>query len=152
MSASDPETEADETRTALLASQLRQSVSGFVRAVRHQTGTARTAQSDTLDLLDRLGRANVAALAKQRNVTHQTMRLAVAQLEAAGLVQLDPDPADGRSRLVTISRSGREALAGEKSARMAWIEHAIRTRLSPDEQDVLRAAIPLLDRLAAPLD
>jgi DNA-binding MarR family transcriptional regulator len=133
---------------ALLARDLRRSIGDFVRAVRQDTGTGWSAQSETLDLLDRFGRMNVADLASRRGVTHQTMRLVVAQLEEAGAVRQDADPADGRSRLVSIVGAGLAALVCERRAREARIEEAIRARLSPVEQDLLRAAVPLLARLA----
>lgn len=134
----------------LLARDLRRSVSGFVRAIRQDTGTVRSAQSETLDLLDRLGPMNVASLAEKRGVTHQTMRLVVAQLDANGLVQQVADPADRRSRLVSVARAGRNALAREQELRESRIEDAIVNLLSLHEQDVVRAAIPILDRLAGP--
>ncbi|MBB3356969.1 MULTISPECIES: MarR family winged helix-turn-helix transcriptional regulator [unclassified Novosphingobium] len=137
----------DEAR---LAQDLRRSVSAFVRVVRLETGTVRSAQSETLDLLQRLGAMNVAALAEKRGVTHQTMRLVVAGLNAEGLVQQDPDPADRRSRLVTISSDGDAALAQERQARESWIERAIHTRLSRDERNLLQATIPILNRLVQP--
>lgn len=136
----------------LLARDLRQSIGSFVRAIRQATGTTRSAQSETLDLFHRLGPMNVATVAEKRGVTHQTMRLVVAQLDAAGLVQQDADPADRRSRLVSISPAGRDTLAREQDARTSRIEDAIRTRLSPGEQDLLRAAISILNRLAMPMD
>jgi DNA-binding MarR family transcriptional regulator len=139
-------TEAEARR---MADDLRRSVGGFVRAIRQDTGTTRSAQSETLDVLDRLGPMNVAALAETRGVTHQTMRLVVAQLETSGLVRQEADPSDRRSRLVSISSAGRDALARERIARTSRIADAIRNQLSPDERDLLRAATVILDRLAA---
>lgn len=140
-------TEAEAHR---LAEDLRRSVGGFVRAIRHETGTTKSAQSEALDLLDRRGPMNVAALAQTRGVAHQSMRLVVAQLEASGLVRQDADPSDRRSRLISISPSGRETLAQERGLRTSRIADAIRSTLSPDERDLLRAATAILDRLAAP--
>jgi DNA-binding MarR family transcriptional regulator len=140
--------EAEGEDAARLARDLRRSVGTFVRAVRHDSGTQRSAQSETLDLLHRDGPMNVAFLASRRGVTHQTMRLVVAQLEAGGLVRQDPDPSDRRSRLATLTPAGSKALDGERAARTAHIETAIRQLLTQQEQDVLRTAIPLLDRLA----
>lgn len=140
--------EEDEDAIAKLAQDLRQSVGTFVRAVRHDSGTQRSAQSETLDLLHRDGPMNVASLANRRGVTHQTMRLVVAQLEAGGMVRQEPDPADRRSRLATLTPAGSEALVCEREARTARIETAIRHLLSQQEQDVLRLAVPLLDRLS----
>jgi DNA-binding MarR family transcriptional regulator len=135
---------------SLLARDLRHSIGAFVRAIRQDTGTTRSAQSEALDLLDRFGSMNVATLAERRGVTHQTMRLVVAQLDAAALVRQDADPADRRSRLVSISPAGLDALASEQDKRASRIEDAIRNQLSPTEQSLLRAAIPLIDRLALP--
>jgi hypothetical protein len=100
------ESSDDATR---LAEALRQSVSAFVRAVRQRTGTEKSAQSETLDLLESFGPMNVAALAGRRGVTHQTMRLVVAGLEADGLVQQLANTADRRSRLVSITSEGQFA-------------------------------------------
>ncbi len=143
---------AGDDAIEVLAEELRQSVSTFVRAVRHSTGTQRSAQSETLDLLDRGGAMNVAALASRRGVTHQTMRLVVAQLEVSGVVRQDADPADGRSRLVTLTSAGRDALERERHARVTNIAEAIRIRLTAQEQDHLRSTILLLDRLARVLN
>ncbi|WP_267432951.1 MarR family transcriptional regulator [Sphingomonas sp. GM_Shp_1] len=133
---------------AELAEDLRQSISAFVRVVRQRTGTVKSAQSETLDLLDSLGSMNVAALADRRGVTHQTMRLVVAGLEAEGSVRQLADPADRRSRLVSITSEGRLALFQGRSKRTVHIEEAIRRLLSLDEREHLKAAIPILNRLS----
>ena len=135
---------------AVLAHDLRRSISDFVRAIRRDTGTERSAQSETLDILHLSGTMNVAALAEKRGVTHQTMRVVVAQLEANGLVRLNANPSDQRSRSVSITDAGLETLAQGQRARASLIEEAIRTRLSVDEQALLGAAIPILARLTEP--
>ncbi|WP_198665807.1 MULTISPECIES: MarR family winged helix-turn-helix transcriptional regulator [unclassified Sphingomonas] len=142
--------EADEASddVAELAEGLRQSVSAFVRAVGNRTGTVKSAQSETLDLLENLGSMNVAALADRRGVTHQTMRLIVAGLEAQGSVRQLADPADRRSKLVSITSEGRLALFQARANRAVHIADAIRGLLSPEERKQLKAAIPILDRLS----
>lgn len=134
---------------AALAEDLRRAVGTFVRAIRKGADTGRSAQDETLDLLARGGAMNVAALSQARNVTHQTMRLVAAQLEAASLVRSDPDPDDRRSRLLTISDAGRAELGRGRRARAARIEELIRTTLSEGERDRLRAGIALIERLSA---
>lgn len=139
------ESSDDATR---LAEALRQSVSAFVRAVRQRTGTEKSAQSETLDLLESFGPMNVAALAGRRGVTHQTMRLVVAGLEADGLVQQLANTADRRSRLVSITSEGQFALSQARAKRTVHIADAIRSSLSPEECIRLKAAIPILNRLS----
>lgn len=141
----------EEESASQLARDLRQSVGAFVRAIRQHTDTVKSAQTEALELLLRLGPMNVATLAEKRGVTHQTMRVVVGHLTATGLAQQTADPVDRRARVVTISPTGRDTLAYEQRARASQIELAINLRLSADEQKQLRVAIPLLDRLANPL-
>lgn len=133
---------------AELAEDLRRSVSTFVRVVRQRTGTPRSAQSETLDLLESHGSKNVATLADRRGVTHQTMRLVVAGLEADGLVRQLADPTDRRSRLVSITSDGLLALSHARANRAAHIADAIHSLLSPEERKQLKNAIPILNRLS----
>jgi hypothetical protein len=78
------------------------------------------------------------------------MRLVVAGLNVDGVVQQDADPTDRRSRLITISTAGTAALAGERHGRAS--DRAGRLGpAAPSERDLLRAAIPILNRLADPL-
>lgn len=133
---------------AALAEDLRRAIGTFVRAVRKGADVGRSAQDETLGLLAREGAKNVAALSQARNVKHQTMRLVAAQLEAASLVRSDPDPHDGRSRLLTISEAGRAHLERGQQARAARIADLIRTTLSEGDRDTLRAGIALIERLS----
>ncbi|MGL6042599.1 MAG: MarR family winged helix-turn-helix transcriptional regulator [Sandaracinobacteroides sp.] len=45
-------------------------------------------------------------LARAFQVTKQTMTSTLARLEAAGLVAIRPDPADGRGKLVSLTAAG----------------------------------------------
>jgi DNA-binding MarR family transcriptional regulator len=133
-----------------LAEDLRSAVSALVRAVRYDTATPRSAGSDTLELLESAGPANIAALAQIRNVKHQSMRLVTAQLEEEGLVERMPDPEDGRSVLFAVTARGRDRLRAARAVRTAHIADIIAARLTPDECAELRAAVRLIERLADP--
>lgn len=135
-----------------LANDLRRSIADFVRAVRQNTRTIRSAQSETLDILDRHGPMSVAALAEKRGVTHQTMRLVVSQMQVAGFVRQAANPVDRRSRLVSISATGRTDLEREKGARTSRIAKMIFMKLTSREQEQLQAAILIQDRLTTSLD
>jgi DNA-binding MarR family transcriptional regulator len=130
-----------------LAELLRATLGRFVRGVKTQADTPTTAQSDTLSLLDRAGPLSVAELADRRNVRHQSMRLVAAQLESQGLVGKMPNPADGRSQLLTITESGRAELSRARRARTAQIAGLIEERLSAEDRRTLEAAIGIIERL-----
>ena len=72
----------------------------------------------------------------------------VASLAAEGLVHREPDPSDGRQTLVSLTEKGREALAQSREIKQTWLESVIAERLTPEEQQVLVAAVELLLRLA----
>jgi DNA-binding MarR family transcriptional regulator len=134
--------------TRSLAERLRITVGRFVRSVRQEAETPTTSQSETLQLLEVSGPMSVAELASQRHVRHQSMRLVTAQLEAEGLVEKLPNPADGRSRLLSVTVKGRETLAAARSARTSRIAALIGDRLTEEERRTLEAAITIIDRLS----
>lgn len=133
-----------------LAEDLRSAVSAFVRTVRYDTDSPRSAGSDTLELLDRAGPANIASLAQVRNVKHQSMRLVTAQLEEEGLIERTPDPQDRRSVLFAVTAQGRDRLRALRATRAAHIADLIAARLTSAECAELRAAVRLIERLADP--
>ena len=131
-----------------LAERLRQTLGSFVRAIRLQADTPTTSQSETLALLDSNGPSSVAELASFRNVKHQSMRLVVSQLEGNGLVGRLPNPADGRSQLLSLTAKGRDQLSQSREARTSKIASLIEERLSVQERETLQAAIAIIERLS----
>ena len=130
-----------------IAENLRQAIGGFVRAIQKDAGTPRTAQPETLAILDRDGAMSVAALAQLRQVKHQSMRLVVALLEADGLVCRSADEADRRSQRVTITEAGRRVLSQARMARATSIAKVIQEQFSVRDRDTLGASISLLQRM-----
>ena len=72
-------------------------------------------------------------------------------LEAANLVERQPDPADRRSRRVVSTAHGREVLA-ERDARLARAEQHLLASLTPDEQAAFRTLLASLAAHANDLD
>ncbi len=50
-----------------------------------------------------------ARLARAFQVTKQTMTSTLSRMEAAGFIEIRPDPADGRAKLVSLTPSGQAA-------------------------------------------
>ena len=93
------------------------------------------------------GPATTASLARSEAMRSQSMGAVVAALEAAGLVAGAPDPDDGRQTLLSLTDRCRDWIAQGRAARQDWLSRTIEARLSPEEQDLLAAAMPLLQRL-----
>ncbi len=63
-----------------------------------------------------------------------------------GMVSREADPADRRQVVVVLSDEGRTLLDAERRRRDAWLARRLR-ELSPEDRDVLRRAVPLLEGL-----
>jgi DNA-binding MarR family transcriptional regulator len=90
-----------------------------------------------------------ATLAAREHVKPQSMNEWVRVLEARELVERAPDPDDARRVLFTATPAGRRTLAEISDSRHAWLADAIEESLSPAEQQVLAAAVDLMERIAA---
>ncbi len=97
--------------------------------------------------LENEGSQTVTALARAAGVRSQSMGATVAVLEAAGLVAGEPDPADGRQTILSLTDACREWVQANRAAREDWLFHAIQTTLTPAEQAELAAGVELLKRL-----
>jgi len=104
-------------------------------------------QLSVLGALERHGPLPVGELADHERVRPPSMTRTVSALESAGLVLREPHGADGRITLVQITESGTAYTAAERKRRDAWLNQRLR-ELTPDERARLRAALPVLDKLA----
>ena len=86
-----------------------------------------------------------AAMAQRLGIDRTVMTYLLDDLEAAKLVERQPDPADRRSRRVVATAHGREALA-DLDARFARAEQHLLACLGPEDQAAFRK---LLGALAA---
>ncbi len=132
----------------MVAAELRNAVGRFVRAIRGQSGTSTTAQSEVLAWLELHDQASVAVLAEARGVKHQSMRLVVSRLTDLAFVEVKPDPVDRRCQLVSLTSKGRENVEADRTARSASLAKMLTTRLSADELVLITKAIKLLERLS----
>ena len=131
---------------ALLAGELRVVLGQLMRRLRAEHGFS-LSQGSVLGRLDRQGPRSVSDLAAAERVRPQSMAQTVGDLEADNLVARTPDPHDGRRALVALTRAGRSVLEAERRKREGWLAQAMSERLSPDEQQVIARAVPLLARL-----
>ena len=132
-----------------MAQELRGFARKLKRRLREQAdaGDLTPSQSAVIVRLEKDGPATTSGLARAEGMRPQSMGTIIAALEDAGLTIGSPDPADGRQTLLSLTDRCREWLVEGRAARQDWLSRAIAVRLSPQEQDQLAAAIPLLHRL-----
>jgi DNA-binding MarR family transcriptional regulator len=133
-----------------VAAALRVSIGLFLRRLRQvqPAGELSLPEMSALARLDRSGPATSSALAKLEQISPQSMGATLAALEARGLVARQPDPDDGRRAVLTLTGAGQQVLRDKRSARVAQLAAALSSAFSPAEVIQLKAAAPLLERLA----
>jgi len=104
-------------------------------------------QRSVLLRLERQEAATVTELALAEGVRSQSMGATVAALIESGYIRAEPDPADGRRTLLSLSSQARKVFKQVRTAREDWLQGAISSRYSASEQKQLRAAVQLLQRL-----
>lgn len=133
-----------------LASELRVSVMRLRRRLATEVDPANDLSLPmmaVLGLLVRRGEMTVGELAAAERIQPPTMTRKVNHLEELGLLARRPHETDGRQVVVTVTDAGREVVLADRRRRDEWLARRLRD-LTPDEVEVLRAAAPLLARLA----
>ena len=133
-----------------VAGALRVSIGVLVRRLRQvQTkGDLSLPETSALARLDRGGPATPGALAKQEQISPQSMGATLGTLEARGLIQRHPDPGDGRRAVMSLTETGLKVLRARRSERTERMAQALAAHFTGPELRQLMAAAPLLERLA----
>jgi DNA-binding MarR family transcriptional regulator len=133
-----------------LAAALRVSIGLLLRRLRQvrPDDELTLPESSALARLDRTGPATPGALAKVEQISPQSMGATLAALEARGLVERHPDPADGRRVVLSVTGAGLELLRNKRGARTEQLAQALSAGFTAAELGQLAAAAPLLERLA----
>jgi DNA-binding MarR family transcriptional regulator len=137
------------TKTTELASLMRVSVMRLARRLRAERpdfGLSLT-QIATLATVERHGPLTPRDIAGHEKVQPPSMTRILASLEERGLITRTPHPSDRRQHLVAITPAAKDLLREDRRRREAWLSVQL-AGLTLEEREILRAAAPILDRIA----
>ena len=134
--------------SAPIAHEVRETLGRVIRRLRAEGGQPPVGQMAVLGRLDREGPASTSDLAAAERMRPQSMAQTVRDLESAGLVSRRPDPDDGRRALVELTPAGLERLHSTRARREGWLAELFEREFTAAERETLRAALPLLRRIA----
>ncbi len=138
----------------------KQTISSVAQAVRFSvmrlSRTLRTEHSDpsisltersVLAALGRTGAMTPSALAERERMKAPSMTHVLAELETRGLIRRIPWESDRRCVDITLTDAGMAIVHEDQRQRTEWLAARIR-KLSHEEQEILRIAAPILDKLS----
>jgi DNA-binding MarR family transcriptional regulator len=131
------------------ASSIRRTVFRLVRQMRLERSDEALSlfKLSILGILYRKDGVTATELAIRERVRPQSLTRVLASLEKKGFVSRQPDGADGRRLLITLTPEGKKALAADIRKKEAWLAKEMERVLSPDERGLLLQASRLLNRL-----
>lgn len=133
-----------------LASELRLAVMRLRRRLAHERDPHNELSLGAMAVLGALyrnGELSVGTLAAHEHVQPPSMTRTVTCLVDEGYAERAPHPTDGRQVVVRLTDAGRAIVLADRERRDAWLSQRL-DDLAPDEREVLRAAAPILERLA----
>jgi DNA-binding MarR family transcriptional regulator len=133
-----------------VAQALRVSIGLLVRRIRQLQieGNLTLPETAALKRLDACGPTTATDLARQEQISSQSMGATLSTLEERRLIQRLPDPHDGRRSIVAITSLGAKALRENRSERTRLLADALAKNFTREELRLLGAAAPLVERLA----
>lgn len=132
-----------------LESQLRLVVLRLSRRLRQQTaGDVTASQISALATIAKHGEVSLGELAAIERIAPPSMTRIAARLEEQGLVERRVDASDRRVARVAVSAAGDALLAETRTRRDAFLAAQLQG-FTPQEQSLLAAAVPLLERMAS---
>jgi DNA-binding MarR family transcriptional regulator len=150
MNMTHPEHRSD----AGLATALRISVSRLARRLRVERTVPGLAEPDlsetqlaALAALERHGAMTPGELAEHEKVQPPSMTRVIAVLEERNLVLRSPHPTDRRQVILTVTEEGRAVVQRVRRRKDAWLARRL-AELTPEERAMLRAAVPVLEKLS----
>jgi DNA-binding MarR family transcriptional regulator len=115
------------------ARRLRQEATG-------EAGDLTPTSTAALATIDRHGPLTPSELAEIERVKRPTVTRTLGWLRRAGLIERTPDPADGRSALVSVNAAGRERLRRLRGRKNAYLARRMRDLPAADVAALERAA------------
>jgi DNA-binding MarR family transcriptional regulator len=132
-----------------LAARLRLAITRTARRLRQEAGTDLSpSQLAALATIERHGPLAPSDLAERERIRRPTATRVLSRLVEAGLVERIPDPADGRSAIVSVSSEGRALLRRLRRRKTAYLATRIRD-LPPQDLSALARATEVLESILA---
>jgi DNA-binding MarR family transcriptional regulator len=143
-------TQAADIPLSERAAHLRTAIVRTARRLRQEAAAETSGLTPTsvaaLATIERHGPLTPSEIAAIERVKRPTITRTLGCLEREGLIDRAPDPADGRSSLVSVNGAGRERLRRLRGRKNAYLARRMRD-LTDEEVETLEWAAEILERM-----
>ena len=143
-------TKATDIPLSERAAHLRTAIVRTARRLRQEAAAETSGLTPTsvaaLATIERHGPLTPSEIAAIERVKRPTITRTLGCLEREGLIDRAPDPADGRSSLVSVNGAGRERLRRLRGRKNAYLAKRMRD-LTDEEVETLERATEILERM-----
>ncbi len=133
-----------------LASGLRVSVSRLVKVLRSEVRNAEhlsLTERSTLSMLYQNSCMLPSELAAIEKVTGQSMSQIIKKLNSLSYIRRTQSQEDKRKVIIAITEKGKEFIELKRNKSQEWLAKAISEKVSDEEKEILKRAIPVLAKL-----
>ncbi len=142
-----PDTGAGGRTSGADVDRLRLVLLRLARRIRtNSAGAITPSQLAVVATIVRNGPLTVGQIAEIEHVRPPSVSKIVAALEREGLVERRDDPEDRRRTPIAVTPAGEDYVAAVRAAGRGWIASRL-DELDPDDVELLRRALPALERL-----
>lgn len=146
-SASDDPDHVDYSTDRPLANQLVSAASRFARVVTQVSDIPISAVSmRALGYIQRQGPQRISQMAAYESISQPAMTSAINRLEADGLIERQPDPADARAQLIELTHRGADLLEAYRGQVAEVLQPKLQDLPATDYATITRV-VELLERL-----
>jgi DNA-binding MarR family transcriptional regulator len=135
---------AEDTFLTNSPSRLRLGIVRMARRLRQEAAAEAMGLTPTsmsaLATIERHGPLTPSELARIERVKRPTVTRTLGCLDREGLIERTPDPADGRSALISVNAAGRERLRRLRRRKNAYLARRMREMSAEDVATLERAA------------
>ncbi|HEY3491468.1 MAG TPA: MarR family transcriptional regulator [Solirubrobacterales bacterium] len=144
------QTKAEDIPLSERAAHLRTAIVRTARRLRQEAAAETSGLTPTsvaaLATIERHGPLTPSEIAAIERVKRPTVTKTLGCLEREGLIDRAPDPADGRSSLVSVNGAGRERLRRLRGRKNAYLARRMK-ELTDEEVETLERAAEILERM-----
>jgi DNA-binding MarR family transcriptional regulator len=136
--------------TIELSTSLRSLVSALHKALRKQMSSVNTYSMTEMETIGHLMRKPVllpTELAALTRVTTQSMSAILKKMEEQGMIIRRPAKDDKRKWYISLSSAGKKMVEKIRYDKDEWLKDTIEETLSVKEKDLLKKALPILNKL-----